>query len=54
MGVDVSAVWGMLLSIKFVAMLGGMLEMDLTYINLPMKDGNIARLPNMPMAKAHV
>jgi hypothetical protein len=54
MVVDVPDVWGMLLSRKFAAMLGGTLEMDLTYINLPMKDGNIARLPNMPMAKAHV
>jgi hypothetical protein len=52
--VDVPDVWGMLLSRKFAAMLGGTLEMDLTYINLPMKDGMIARLPNMPMAKAHV
>jgi hypothetical protein len=28
--------------------------MDLTYINVPMKDGTIERLPNMPMAKVHV
>jgi hypothetical protein len=52
--VDVPDVWGMLLSRKFSAMLGGTLEMDLTYINFPMKDGTIARLPNMPMAKVHV
>jgi hypothetical protein len=47
-------VWGMILSRKFVAMLGGTLEMDLTYINVPMKYGNFAHLPNMPMAKPHV
>jgi hypothetical protein len=39
--VDVPDVWGMLLSRKFVAMLGGTLEMDLTYINVPMNDGTI-------------
>ena len=52
--VDVPDVWGILLSRKFVAMLGGTLEMDLNYINVPMKDGTIECLPNMPMAKAHV
>jgi hypothetical protein len=52
--VDVPNVWRMLLSRKFTAMLGGTLEMDLTYIKVPMKDGMIARLPKMPMAKAHV
>jgi hypothetical protein len=52
--VDVPDVWGMLLSRKFGGMLGGTLEMDLTYINVPMKDGTIECLPNMPMAKAHV
>jgi hypothetical protein len=52
--VDVPNVWGMLLSRKFVAMLGGTLEMDLTYINVPMNDGTISRLPNVPMAKVHV
>jgi hypothetical protein len=51
---DVPNVWGMLLSKKFVAMLGGTLEMDLTYSNMPLKDGTIECLPNMPMAKVHV
>jgi hypothetical protein len=51
---DVPDVWGMLLSRKFAAMLGGTLEMDLTYINVPIKDGTIECLPNMPMAKVHV
>jgi hypothetical protein len=51
---DVPNVWGMVLSRKFVAMLGGILEMDLTYINVPMENGTIECLPNVPMAKAHV
>jgi hypothetical protein len=45
--VDVLDLWGMILSKKFVAMLGGTLEMDLNYINVPMKDGKIECLPNM-------
>jgi hypothetical protein len=52
--VDVPDVWGMLLSRKFVAMLGGTLEMDLTYINVPMNDGTISHLPNVPMTRIHV
>ena len=52
--VDVLDVWGMLLSKNFVAMLGGTLEMDPTYINVPMNDKTISRLPNVPMAKFHV
>ena len=28
--------------------------MDLTYINVPMNDGTIIRLPNVPMTKIHV
>jgi hypothetical protein len=51
---DIPDVWGMLLSRKFVAMLGGTLEMNITYINVPMKNGTIQSLPNIPMAKAHV
>jgi hypothetical protein len=46
--------WGMLLSRKFVAMLGGTLEMNLTYINVPMNDGTISRLLNFPMTNVHV
>jgi hypothetical protein len=52
--VDVPDVWGMLLSRKFVATLGGTLQMDLSSIKLPMNDGTYACLPNMTMAKAHV
>jgi hypothetical protein len=51
---DVPDMWGMLLSRKFVAMLGGTLEMDLTYINVPMNDGTISRLPNVPMTRIQV
>jgi hypothetical protein len=52
--VDVPDVWGMLLSRNLATRLGGALEMDLTYINVTMKNGTIERLPNMPMAKVHV
>jgi hypothetical protein len=52
--VDVLDVSGMLLSRKFAAMLGGTLEMDLTYINVPMNDGTISHLPNLPMTNIHV
>jgi hypothetical protein len=52
--VDVPDVWGMMLSRKFSAMLGGTLEMDLTYINVPMNDGMMSHLPNVPMTKIHV
>ena len=52
--VDVPDVWGMLFSMKFVVMLGGTLEMDLTYINVPMNNETISRLPNVPMTKIHV
>jgi hypothetical protein len=36
---DVPNVWGMLLSRKFGAMIGGSLEMDLTFLRLPLKYG---------------
>jgi hypothetical protein len=52
--VDVRDVWGMLLSRKFSSMLGGTLEMDITYINVPMNDGTISRLPNVTMTRIHV
>jgi hypothetical protein len=37
--VDVPNVWGMLLSRKLGAMIGRSLEMDLTFLRLPLKDG---------------
>ena len=52
--VDVPDVWGMLLSRKFASKLGGTLEMDLTYVNIPLKDGTIGHLPNVPMTTTHV
>jgi hypothetical protein len=52
--VDVPDVWGMLLSRKFVSMLGGTLQKDLTYVNLPLKNGIIGRLPNVPVTETHV
>ena len=52
--VDVPDVWGMLLSRKFSSMLGGTLEMDLTYVYLPLKNGIIGRLPNVPVIGTYV
>jgi hypothetical protein len=52
--VDVPNVWGMLLSRKFAAMLGGTLEMDLTFLQLPLKNGTIGRLLNVPITGDHV
>jgi hypothetical protein len=52
--VDVPDMWGMLLSRKFASMLGGTLEMDLTYVNIPLKNGTTGRLPNVPMTTNHV
>jgi hypothetical protein len=52
--VDILDVWGMLLSRKFVSKLGATLEMDLTYVNIPLKDGTIGRLQNVPMTTTHV
>jgi hypothetical protein len=47
-------VWGMLLSRNFVAILGGTLQMDLTYGTIPMDDETYSHLPNLPMARNHV
>jgi hypothetical protein len=52
--VDVPDVWGMLWSRKFASMLGGTLEMDLTYVNIPLNNGTIGCLPNVPMTRTHV
>jgi hypothetical protein len=52
--VDVPDVWGMLLSRKFGAMIGGSLEMDLTFLRLPLKDGTMGRLLNVPITGDHV
>jgi hypothetical protein len=52
--VDVPDVWGMLLSRKFGAMLGGSLEMDLTFLRLPLKNGTVGCLLNVPRIGDHV
>ena len=52
--VDIPDVWGMLLSRKFASMLGGTLEMDLTYLNLHLKNGIISCLPNVSVTENHV
>ena len=52
--VDIPYVWGMLLSRKFASKLGGTLEMDLTYVNIPLKDGTIGCLQNVPVTTTHV
>jgi hypothetical protein len=52
--VDVPDVWGMLLFRKFASELGGTLEMNLTYVNIPLKYGTIGRLPNVPVTTTHV
>jgi hypothetical protein len=54
MVVDIPDVWGMLLSRNFASKLGGTLEMDLTYVNIPLKDGTIGRLQNVPVTTTHV
>jgi hypothetical protein len=52
--VDVPDVWGMLLFRKFASNLGGILEMDLTYLNIPLKDETVGRLQNVPVTTTHV
>jgi hypothetical protein len=52
--VDVPDVWGMLLSRKFGEMIGGSLEMDLTFLRLPLKYGTTERLLNVPITGNHV
>jgi hypothetical protein len=52
--VDVPYVWGMLLSMKFAAMLDGTLEMDLTFLQLPFKNATIGHLFNVPIIWDHV
>jgi hypothetical protein len=52
--VDVPDVWGMLLSRNFGAMIGGSLEMDITFLRLPLKDGTTGRLLNVPITGTHV
>jgi hypothetical protein len=34
--------------------MGGTLEMDLTYVNINLKDGTTGHLPNVPVTTTHV
>jgi hypothetical protein len=52
--IGVLDVWGMLLSRKFAATLGGTLQMDLTYDTIPVDDDTYVFLPNLTMEKNHV
>jgi hypothetical protein len=52
--IDVPNVWGILLSRKFVSMMGGTLLMDLTYVTIPMDDETYAHLPHLPMEMDHI
>jgi hypothetical protein len=52
--VDIPDIWGMLLSRKFVAILGGTLQMDLSYATIPIGDETYAHIPNQPMTRDHV
>jgi hypothetical protein len=52
--VDVPDVWGMLLSRNIASMFGGTLEMDLIFVELPLKDGVIGHLLNVPVTENHV
>jgi hypothetical protein len=44
----------MLLSRKFASKLGGTLEMDLNYMNIPLKYGTTGHLSNVPVTTTHV
>ena len=52
--VDVPDVRAMFFSRKFASMLGGTLEMDLSFIEFPLKNGTIGRLLNEPVTETHV
>jgi hypothetical protein len=52
--VDIPNVWGMLLSRRFASMLGCTLDMDVTYVNIPLKNGTKGHLSNAPMTTTHV
>lgn len=42
--IDAPDVWGMLLSRKFAADLGGSIQMDLSYATIPAATGGMVRL----------
>jgi hypothetical protein len=49
--IDVPDAWGMLLSRKWVATLGGSLQMDLSYATIPTRDENYVTLYRHPIVK---
>jgi hypothetical protein len=52
--IDVPDAWGMLLSRKWDATLGGSLQMDLSYATIPIGDGSYVTLYNHPVTRNHV
>ena len=52
--VDVSDAWGILLSIKWVASLGGSIQMDLLHATIPTCEGTYVTLYREPMMNCHV
>jgi hypothetical protein len=52
--IDIPFIWGMILSRKFVVILDGTLQMDLSYATIPMDDETYFHLPNQPMERDHV
>jgi hypothetical protein len=52
--IDVPDAWGMLLSRKWDATLGGSLQMDLSYATIPTRDGTYVTLYRQPIVKNQV
>jgi hypothetical protein len=52
--IDVLDVWRILLSRNFPTLLGGTLQMDLTYVIIPMDDDTYVHLSNLTMENNHV
>jgi len=52
--IDVPNAWGMLLSRKWAATLGGSLHMDLSYATIPIGDGSYVILYNHIVTSNHV
>jgi len=52
--IDIQKSWGMILSRKFTAHLGGSLQMDLSYATIPIHDGNFMKLDRENYRRYHV
>ena len=52
--IDLPLVYGMLLSSKWAAGLGGYLMMDLSYACIPNYDGNLIRICMDPFINGHI